>query len=247
MYTVRELTKTPDDFRKIVRQIAEIGYAAIEGSAPKDMTPAEFKRFVDDLGIGISSVWAMPKPENVQKLVDTAGVYGIKQLVGCVGPDRFQSADSAKQVGDEFQAAAELLKPHGIELCYHNHWWELVPLEGRYGWDILFERAPALKAQVDAYWASNFGVVDVPALIERYKAITPLMHVKDGPLVKDQPNTAVGKGKMDIPACVHAADAGVLRYIIVELDAYTKGHDHMMEAVRDSFVYLRDAGLGTGR
>jgi sugar phosphate isomerase/epimerase len=139
---------------------------------------------------------------------------------------------------------AEIARSRGLTMCYHNHYWEFVRYaDGRYGWDVLMDEAPALCGQIDLYWASNFGAVDVPALVRRYAARTPLVHVKDGPLKKDEPNTAVGGGAMDIPACVRAADPAVLTWLVVELDRCAEGGD-MLEIVRQSARYLQVTGLG---
>lgn len=248
MYTVRELTKTPDDTRKIIRQIADLGYAGIEASAPADMKPADFRKFVEELGMKVSSTWATPTPEDVNKIVDTAAALGVKQIVGCWGPSNFVNLDEIKKTAAHFERAATLLAPHGMEMLYHNHWWEFEhKVEGRYAWDVLFEHAPTLKAQIDLYWASNFGEVDVPAVVKKYAKKTPLVHAKDGPLVKDQPMTAVGSGKHDLKTALAATDPATLKWIIVELDHYVHGADRMMDAVRDSYRYLTTNNLAAGR
>jgi len=239
MYTVRELTKTPDDYRAIIRQIAEIGYQGIEAGAPADMTATEFKSFVDGLGIKVSSIWGAPTAETVNEVVETAGIYGVKHVVGCWGPDNFKDIDEIRKTADFFETAAQLLEHHGLEMLYHNHWWEFDrKVGGRYAWHMLFEHAPTLGCEIDVYWASNFGSVKVPDIVDRYADKTPLLHIKDGPLVKGEPNTACGKGKMDLPAAIGAAEPSKLKWLIVELDDYVGGHENMMDAVRDSFTYL---------
>lgn len=246
MYTVRTLTPTPDDFRKVVRELAAIGYAGIEAGAPADMKPREFKKFVDDLGLKISSSWAQPNKDNLSELVDVAKEYGIDGYVGCWGPDNFKTDDEVKKTADAFEGMAQLLKPHGLSMYYHNHWWEFeypTPDPKDFGWDKFFRLAPTVRCELDLYWASNFGKVDVPSVVRKYAKKTPLLHVKDGPLVKDAANTAVGKGKMDTKACVEAADPSVLKWLIVELDS----HDgDMMQAVRDSYAYLTANDIAKG-
>jgi sugar phosphate isomerase/epimerase len=244
-YTVREYCKTPDDTRRVIAELADIGYAAIEAGVPKDMTPASFRQFLDDLGIRMSSSWAQPTRDNVNQLVDQAKALGFDCYAGCFGPDQFATLDEAKKTADAWEAMAQLLQPHGLKLCYHNHWWEFDrDLGGRRGWDVLMERAPTLACEIDMYWASNFGDVNVPELIARYAPRTPLLHVKDGPLVKGEPHVALGQGKMNLAECIQAADASVLQYLIVELDEC--GTD-MMQAVRDSHTWLTQNGLGHGR
>lgn len=247
MYTVRELTKTPDDMRNVIRQIADIGYGGVEAGPPSDMSAKEFRTFVEDLGMKVSSTWALPTAETIQSVVDLAGDLGVTCLVSCWGPEHFASLDAIRETADAFERAAQLLKPHGLEMLYHNHWWEFdAKVDGRYGWDVLFDHAPTLQCEIDLYWASNFGEVDVPAVVRQYADRTPLVHVKDGPLVKDEPNTAVGHGKADMVAAVGAANPDRLQWLVVELDAYVRGHENMMEAVRDSYAYLTQSGLAQG-
>jgi sugar phosphate isomerase/epimerase len=247
LYTVRELTKTPADFRKVVSEIAKIGYAGVETAGFGDMSAKEFATFLGDNGIVCSSIWANITPENVTEIVDRCRTLNVRDVVSCVGPDQFKTIEDAKKVADDFERQAELLAPHGINFCYHNHWWEFEPLNGTTGWEVLFSRTKTLKCQIDMYWASNFGEVDVPALIRKYAARTPLYHVKDGPLVKGQPHTAVGKGKHDITSCIKAVDEQSARWLIVELDDYVGGHPNMMDAVRDSHAWLTQTGLARGR
>lgn len=249
-YTIREIIKTPEAYRRAIERVAEIGYAGIEAGVPSHMTAEEFKRFLDDLGLRLSSSWCQPKPESVNRLIDLAGTFGFDCFVGCFGPDQFKTIEQTQKTADAFGAMAEALRPHGLRMCYHNHWWEFAYPDasalpaGRYGWDVLMERAPSLDAEIDCYWASNFGAVDVPAVIAKYRSRTPLLHVKDGPLVKDAANVAVGAGKMDTKACVAAADPGVLQWLIVELDKFD---GDIMDAVRDSYTWLVENGLGHGR
>jgi hypothetical protein len=55
--------------------------------------------------------------------------------------------------------------------------------------------------------------------------------------------TAVGQGKVNIPAAIHAADPSVLRWLIVELDACKTD---MFTAVEDSYRYMTANGLAVG-
>ena len=105
------------------------------------------------------------------------------------------------------------------------------------------EQAPDVFSEMDTYWASNFGRVDVPALVAKHAGRLPILHLKDGPLVQGEPHTAVGGGKMDVPALVNAADPNVLQWLVVELDDCATD---MMQAVRDSYEYLTGQGLAEG-
>ena len=70
----------------------------------------------------------------------------------------------------------------------------------------------------------------------------PLLHIKDGPCVKGQPMTAVGDGKVDVPA-VAKAGAATAEWMIVELDSCATD---MMAAVKKSYDYLTGKGFARG-
>ena len=71
----------------------------------------------------------------------------------------------------------------------------------------------------------------------------PLLHIKDGPAVRDEPHVAVGDGVLDFHAIVRAA-GDVAEWLIVELDHCATD---MLEAVAKSCHYLVNEGLGHGK
>jgi len=241
LYTVRDLMRA--DAPGTLRRLAEAGYRYIEGVPGIGMSPPDTKRFLDDLGLRVSANWAMPKPDSVQQIVENAQLFGYTLIVGCYGPDQFKTDAEIDRTAGDFQRAAELVAPHGLTMCYHNHWWEFdrTLADGRYPWDRLMERAPAVACQIDLYWASNFGAVDVPAVVGRYASRTPVVHAKDGPLVSGEPNVALGTGKADLVAAIRAADPAVLRSVVVEFDHCLTD---LMAAVRQSHQWLLNSGVG---
>jgi len=131
----------------------------------------------------------------------------------------------------------------GLSVVLHNHHWEFCELDGRLIYDIFMDLCPGLYCEMDTYWATNFGVLDPAEQVAKYKYRTPLLHIKDGPLVPDQAHVAVGSGKMDIPAVVAAADEDVLQWVVVELDTCDTD---MTTAVAESYKYLTGEGLAKG-
>jgi sugar phosphate isomerase/epimerase len=246
MYTVRELTKT--DFFGTLQKIADIGYAAIEGGPPAGTSDAEFKKRLDDLGMRISSAWAWPTKANAAEIAERAKLYGYTTITNGFWIPELETREKIQAAGEKLKASAEALAPYGLTFCVHNHWFEFDRLNGQLKYDLLLAAAgPAVQCELDIYWASNFGQMDVPAIVKQWADRTPLLHVKDGPLQQDAAQTAVGSGKLDVAACINAADPKVLKYLVVELDNYAHGHEKMMNAVRDSYHWLTSSGLGIGR
>ncbi len=242
LYTVREIAAK--DFFGTLKQIADIGYKGVEPAGFHGKKPAELRKVLDDLGMVCSSAHGpLINKDNVAEQVETAKTLGYDIIISGFGPNEFKTMDGIKASAEKFQAAAELLKPHGLKMGYHNHWWEMDVIDGKLGYEHFFGLAKDVVSELDIYWASNFGKVDVPALIAKCGKRIPLLHVKDGPLVKDQPHTASGKGKMPLPACIQAAGE-TTKWLVVELDACATD---MMTAVRDSYLYLTGQKLAQGR
>lgn len=242
LYSVREAAAK--DFVGVIRQVAAIGYKGVEFAGLHEHKPAEIRKVLDDLGLVASSSHAgVPTKETRQEIIDTAGALGYRMVIASRGPDGFKTMDDIRKGAEEFQAGAELLKGTGLKMGYHNHWWEMNAVDGRRGLDVFLKLAPGVFSQTDVYWASNFGTVDVPALVRQYAKRIPCLHIKDGPLVQGQPHTAVGKGRMDMAPIIAAANPKVLEWLIVELDECATD---MMQAVRDSYAYLTGEGLAEG-
>jgi sugar phosphate isomerase/epimerase len=74
----------------------------------------------------------------------------------------------------------------------------------------------------------------------KFKDRIKLVHVKDGPMVKDEPMTAAGTGKVDLADAIPASDPN---WLILEMDFCATD---MMEAVRDSYLYLVGNELAAG-
>ena len=241
LYSVRD--EAAKDFIGVLKKIAGFGYKGVEFAGLHGHSPTEIRKVLDDLGLVASSAHVgLPTRENVGEMLDTARMLGYSMMITGKGGDDFKTLDAIDRAADAFQSAAVLL-PKGVRLGYHNHWWEFDRVDGRLGLDLFLARAPGIFSQLDVYWANNFGAVDVAKYLAEHKKRTPSLHIKDGPLVRDKPHTAVGKGKMNIPAIVKAADPKILKWLVVELDACATD---MMTAVKESYDYLTKQGLGEG-
>ncbi|MBV9850283.1 MAG: sugar phosphate isomerase/epimerase [Armatimonadetes bacterium] len=242
LYTLR--AEAAQDFPAVLRTVAEIGYKGVEFAGLHGRSPQDIKKLIDDLGLQVSSSHtALPTQENVNQLVETERTLGNTRLISGLGPKDFQTVDDCKRAAERFQTAAELVRPHGMTFGMHNHWWEFHTVDnGRLVYDVVLEAAPDIFSELDVYWAA-YGGQDAAKVVASHKARLPVLHIKDGPLEKDAPHTAVGGGKLDISAVIGAADPTVLEWLIVELDACATD---MTEAVRQSYAYLTGQGLAAG-
>jgi sugar phosphate isomerase/epimerase len=242
LYTVRDLCK--DDFPGTLRAIADIGFKGVEFAGLHGMSPKEVATLLDELGMVAASahIQLPADDEGLKQIVDEYAQLGVTRVVSGAGPNDMTTLDACKQVAERFQHAAEAFAGHDMELGYHNHWWEFDSVDGQWAYDRLMTEAPSLVAELDIYWAADAGADPVDVL-SKYRDRTPLLHVKDGLLEKDAPHVAVGKGRMDIPGVLAAANPDVTAWHLIELDHCATD---MLEAVRDSYGYLTSSGLSEG-
>jgi sugar phosphate isomerase/epimerase len=243
LYTLREAAAK--DFPAVIRAVGDIGYAGVEPAGFHGLKPRELRKLVEDQGMMICSShgpWATP--DNLQEVIDTAGELGVT-LVSCgFRADDFEDGDAIRATAEKVNRMDDRLRASGLALFLHNHWWEFETLGGRLKYDVFAELAPRVSFELDVYWAANFGAVDPAAVLRRHAGRTPLLHVKDGPLVKGEPMLALGSGKMRLRPVLEAADPAVLRWIVVELDSCATD---MLQAVRASYDWLVGNGLASGR
>lgn len=241
LYSLRE--EAASDFAAVLKTVADIGYVGVEFAGLHGMAPAAVRAIIDDLGLQVSSAhMALPTVENAAQLIDECHTLGITKLVSGFGPDQFATMDEIKASAAKFATAVEVLKGTGIDFGMHNHWWEFKPVDGQMPEDLVLDMVPGMFAEIDVYWA-EVGAGNAAAAVARLAKYARLLHLKDGHIDPASPMTAVGHGKLDMPAIVGAADPNVTEWMIVELDACATD---MTEAVRDSYTYLVGNGLAKG-
>jgi len=244
LYSLREEAKKYG-YIEILRKVSEYGYPAVEFAGFYEKKPAEIRKALDDFCLKVSSCHgAVPKSDNIAAIVDAAKELGCRWHVTGFGPDSFTSEDDCKKNAAILQEGAAALKKEGIGLAMHNHWWEFdKKFNGKYPHQIVMDAAPDVYAQLDTYWTA-VGGANVPEIIRQISKRIPLLHIKDGPINREQPMTAAGEGKMDFPKIINAANENVLEWLIVELDRCATD---MFEAVRKSISYLVNNGFGRAR
>ncbi|HID86292.1 MAG TPA: sugar phosphate isomerase/epimerase [Anaerolineae bacterium] len=250
LYTVREALAR--DFAGIMKQIADIGYVGVEpvfhpsassGHGLPGTTIGEAARLFKELNLVVPSAHVpLPLGEDQNRVLDFMAALGCKRLISMKGPESFETMDLVKQTCDLFNEAHAVAAENGLELGIHNHWWEFLQIEGRYAYRVMLEHLdPAIFFQIDTYWVQTAGL-DPAQVVRELGPRAPLLHIKDGPAVKGEPQVAVGDGVLDVPRIIQAAE-GTAEWLIVELDHCATD---MMEAVEKSYQYLVGGGFAHG-
>jgi sugar phosphate isomerase/epimerase len=235
LYSVRDAAA--QDFFGVLRQVADMGYAGVEYAGLHGRAPAEVARVVADLGLSsASSHVPLPTAQNIEQIAADARALGCRHIVSGFAAQEMQSEDGCRALADRLATACELAESAGLSLALHNHWWEFDhDFNGRTPFDIIMTGAPRLHSELDIYWCTKAGR-DTPATVRQYARRIPLLHIKDGDLGPEHMHTAVGDGRLPIRQIIHAADPGILQWLIVELDNCATD---MMEAVARSVVWIK--------
>jgi sugar phosphate isomerase/epimerase len=243
LYTVRDLLK--QDFDGTLGRIAAIGYREVEFAGYFDLTPADVRAALDRHGLAAPG--AHVPFEAIENSWDatlhTATLIGHRFIVcAWIPEERRRSVDDWSRIGDRLNQAAAAARAAGLQLAYHNHSYEFVPLDGRLPYDLLLEHTdPALvRLELDLFWIT-FGGGDPLAYFSRYPGRFPLVHVKDmtpkptPDVAPEQVMVDVGRGSIDWKRIfARSRDAGIEHYFVE--------HDQPADAlasIRASYDYLR--------
>ncbi|MDQ6751830.1 MAG: sugar phosphate isomerase/epimerase [Actinomycetota bacterium] len=233
LYTVRGPLES--DLPGTIERVAAIGYTAVE---PYNFV-ATAGQLADALranGLTAPSGHAPLLRADQEEIFAAAKRLGIGTVIDPhVDRSRWSTAGEIRETAAALNAAARKGAEYGIRVGYHNHEFELESrIDGRSGLEVLAEHLdPDVVLEVDTYWAA-VGGEDPAALLQRLGDRVRLIHIKDGPLTKeDKDQVAVGSGNMPIWDVIEAAPS--LEVGVVELDDFT---GDIFDAVADSLNYL---------
>lgn len=173
--------------------------------------------------------------ENVRHSLDAALALGQRYLIlPALMPDQFQSLDQVKRNIERLNAAGELCAAQGVQFGYHNHSWELAPIDGVVPYELMLEQTPANRVtyQLDAYWIRKGGG-DLSDYLSRHAGRFSTCHMKDIDAAGDFAD--VGAGLIDFPRFTREAIAQGAQYFFVERD----NPPAPLESARRSFEYLQ--------
>lgn len=242
LYTLRDFTKTPDDFATTIKCVHEIGYHAVELAGTAGLPPAEAAKIVRNEGMNICSSHESTEMilNQPQQVVDRLGEFGITHAVYAypAGVEMSDVAQVDKMIAG-LDAAGAVLRRAGMTLCYHNHALEYFQRDGRTVLDEIFARTSPehLQAELDIHWVQAGGG-DPAEACRRLAGRLPLLHVKDYTVTAtgERIFAEVGHGNMSIPQTLSAAEAAGCKWFIVEQDTCPSDP---FECIKRSLDYLK--------
>jgi sugar phosphate isomerase/epimerase len=237
LFTVTRLTSR--DYEGTLRQVAEIGFRDVDMYIyDSRRAPADTRAMLDRAGLSCPSARiATPALyRGWERFLDAANTLGARwiTLANVSYEERLQLRDW-HELADILNRAGDAARGQGLTLCYHNHAFELEPMEGAVPLDLLLASTdPALvRLQMDVYWMARGGR-DPAAEIRRLGPRVASLHLKDMDATQARGITSVGRGTIDFRAVLAAAADAEISGYFVEEDAPADP----LEAIRSSYTHL---------
>jgi sugar phosphate isomerase/epimerase len=257
-----------------LKRLSDLGFNAVEISQIP-MTEAnvgEIDRARTELGMEIAALSAVldaPVGSPNESLTDKFDkiVADCKRL-SCsmvrIGMMPFSAMASKEALFDFCRRSNEMadrLGEAGIALYYHNHHNEFAKYDGQYVLDIIREKAPSLKFELDVHWIQRGGK-DPVKVLQDYAGLVDLVHLKDY-RIGQMPAQAfqaleegdysafmaaftgivqfaeVGEGNLDFKAIIDQALSSGTKYLLIEqYDQYGRSPFDCLATSRENLVRL---------
>lgn len=259
LYSVRD--DMEKDFEGTLKAVKALGYDGVEFAGLFGKPAAEIKALCAKYDL-------IPVSAHVPfvDMMEDPDLLKVYAEIGCEfvvipylteeyrpGQPKFAEViEGAKMLG---QKARDL----GMKLCYHNHDFEFLKVDGEYALDILYKEVSAdlLQTELDTCWV-NVGGENPSNYIRKYAGRCEIVHLKDftggktenmyaliGIDEKEEKDTKgkfefrpVGSGVQDFPAILAAAKESGAKWVVVEQDMPSLGKTPL-ECAEMSITYLK--------
>ena len=225
LYSLRD--DTPTDMAGTLKNVADIGYEAVEFAGYFGHSAADLKKMLDDSGLqcaGTHTSLESVGDDQIQQTAEFMATLGSPFLiVPGVGKEYQGTRDGAMRLAEKLSQASKTAAEFGARVGYHNHMWEFEPLPGgTFAMELLATNTPPeVVLQVDSGNLQEAGV-DPIEFMETWSKRLGTVHLK--PYVKDRDANFsryfVGEDDSDWPAIVGAINPDNTQFVIVEQERY---------------------------
>jgi sugar phosphate isomerase/epimerase len=237
MFTVQRLSAR--DYERTLQQVAEIGYKDVDMYVyDSRRQPRETRAMLDRAGLACPSARVATPAlyRGWDRFLDAANTLGARYItLANVSYEERLALRDWMELADVLNRAGETARRAGLTFAYHNHSFELEPLEGKVPLDLLLTSTdPELvKLQMDVYWMTH-GRRNPATEIRRLGSRVATLHLKDMDATAQRGITTVGRGTIDFKAVLAAAVDAKVAHCFVEEDAPADP----LAAIRSSYAHL---------
>ncbi|MBE7037696.1 MAG: sugar phosphate isomerase/epimerase [Ruminococcaceae bacterium] len=253
MFTMREHTKTWEDFKNTISKLREIGFETLQYSIPDAFDAKEVKKVFDSFGIINDSVFcpSLKLEDRLNTTIEQCELFNTKYVrIDSIQRGLTDNASGYKMFAHYLNEVSKEYKSKGIKIVYHFHSFEFKRFGNKKGIDILIDETDPEAIQIipDTHWIQSGGSV-ITEFLEQYKDRFDYVHVKDfaigamGEKWEARPIefAPVGEGNLNWKPIVDLCKRlDVKSYAIEQDDTY--GRD-AFACVKSSFDFLKKIGV----
>ena len=204
LYSVRDAVKAIGMKETLIR-VAKTGYQSVELAGYGDLTAAQMRECLDELGLTVDGAHVGIKDltQSFDQTIADLKTIGCTRAI--IPAARVKTNEDIKILQDNLRTIAQKLAGTGIELGFHNHAVEYLPNEDG---DIPMDAILAVDEvfiELDTYWAYHAGM-DPLSEMERLGNRLKLIHIKDGdPRAEGECGRTLGNGTAPVSAVYQKA------------------------------------------
>ncbi|HYS68981.1 MAG TPA: sugar phosphate isomerase/epimerase [Gemmatimonadaceae bacterium] len=219
LYTVRDLMQA--DLPGTLAKVAAAGYQEVEFAGYFGRTPAQITALLrqNNLTSPSSHLGLDVFEKNPSVLADAKAIGNEWATLPWLPEERRKTLDDWKRLPGMLNTFAAQAKSQGLRFAYHNHDFEIRPIDGVRPYDLLLGGTdPSLvDFEMDLYWVV-FGGGDPLDFFNRYPGRFKMVHVKDSAGPPDNKMVDVGSGKIDFATIFAQSDKAGIKHYFVEHD-----------------------------
>lgn len=236
LYTVRTLMNA--DASGTLESLSRIGYREVELAGLHGQTPRAMRDALDRHGLSAPAahIGLAELRRDASRVFAEAHTLGNRYvIVPWLDAGERETLSAYERIADELNEFGRAAKAAGLQLGYHNHDFELRPIDGRVPYELLLAATdPQLVAmELDLFWLAKGGG-DPATYFARHPGRFALVHVKDMSVGGEMVD--VGRGTLDFRWVFARAEAAGIRHAFVEHD---EPADPIVSA-RESYAALQD-------
>ena len=262
-----------------LKRLSDLGFHAVEISQipMSEANVGEIDRARTELGMEIAALSAaLEAPvgspneslsDNFDKIVADCNRLACQMVrIGMMPFSAMASQQALLEFCSRSNEMAARLAEAGIGLYYHNHHNEFAKYDGQYILDIIRERAPSMRFELDVHWIHRGGR-DPVSVLKDYAGLVDLVHLKDY-RIGQIPSAAfeslqagdyqafmaaftgivqfaeVGEGNLDFKAIIDQSLSSGAKYLLIEQDdQYGRDPFDCLATSRDNLIKLGYGGL----
>ena len=187
LFTVRgEFSR---DVPATLKSLAQLGYRGVEfwdyGGTPnvfQNYSAAELHRLLQESALkccGMHVKLEALAGENLQRTIENSHVLGNEYVNLVMAPEKMKSEAGIAELAALLNQAAARCRQEKLVVGYHCHGFDFAKLNGRFAWELLFDRAaPELNMQLDVGNCLSGGG-DPVAILKEFPGRARTVHIKE--------------------------------------------------------------------